>query len=123
MKGSKAKYTLFVPTHTGLSDFAHQRVMESGVPIEHSYLDRGKWAHWPGGGPESHDLLVMHALDTPEMDSHVKQLAREVGRHGQLPAVYAVKEGQKGPMSWTVDNPELRRAPASPAGAPASPLV
>lgn len=109
MKGSKAKYTVMIPQSTGLADYAHQRCMQGPVRLDHSYLDRGKWAHWPGGGPEMHDLLVLHGDDSPEMDSHVKQLAREVGRHGQLPAVFATKEGSKGLMSWVVDNPELGR--------------
>jgi hypothetical protein len=106
VNGSKAKYTLFLPQHVGLTDYAHQQVLEGKMPFEHCYVDPGKLAHWPGGGPELHDLLVMHAPDSPEMDSHVKALARDVGQQGGLNAVYAVKEGNKGPVSWVVDNPK-----------------
>jgi hypothetical protein len=112
VNGKKAKYTIMIPQATGLSDFAHQRVVEGGLPIDHCYLDRDKLAHWPGGQPEPHDHLVMHANDLPEMDSHVKQLAREIGRQGGLEAVFAVKEGAKGPMSWVVDNPARKRQAA-----------
>ncbi len=110
MKGSKAKYTVMIPQSTGLADFAHQRLMESGLPYEHAYLDRDKWAHWPGSPPELHDHLVMHGQDSPEMDSHVKQLARQIGQRGNVQAVFAVKDHSKGPTSWVVDNPDYARA-------------
>lgn len=113
VKGKKAKYTVMIPqVAQGIAEHAQQRCIDGPVRIDHCYLDRDKWAHWPGGGPEPHDLLVIHADDTPEMDSHVKQLAREVGRHAGLQAVFAVKEGQKGPMSWVIDNPDLKRQTA-----------
>jgi hypothetical protein len=106
MDGRKAKYTIFIPqtAHApGLPEHAQQRLVE-GAPIDHCYIDPGKMAHWPGGQPHPHDLVVTHADDNPEMDSHVKAIAREVAQAGGMPTVFVVKEGQKGPMSWAVDN-------------------
>lgn len=62
--------------------------------------------------PEAHDHLVLHADDSPEIDSHVKQLAREIGQHGGLTTVFATKDGSKGPVSWLVDNPHAALAEA-----------
>ncbi len=110
MNGKKAKYTVFVPrvTHDpGLAERALSSAMSGGVVVDHGYLDRDKLAHWPGGQPEIHDLVHLHADETPEMDSHVKQLARQIAQAGQLPTIFATRSGSKGHTHWTVDNPDL----------------
>jgi hypothetical protein len=97
-----------IPQSTGLADLALQHVM-TGPRLDHAYLDRDKWAHDPGRMPEAHDHLVLHADDSPEIDSHVKALAREIAQHSGLTTVFTTKDGAKGPVSWRVDNPASLR--------------
>lgn len=113
--GGNAKYTIMVPRveHAPqLAQVAHEALVNGPIPLHHAYLDPGKLAHWPNEEPQVHDLLVAYSEDTPEMDSHIKQLGREVGRLGQLPAVFALKEGKQGIARWSLDNPELQAGQA-----------
>jgi len=104
---NSAKYVLMIPQVAHAPDLAHQAhqaLVNGSQPLHHAYLDPGKWAHWPGEDPQLHDLVVAYADDTPEMDSHVKQLAKSVGARGNLKAIFALKEGNGRVTPWTVHN-------------------
>src|SRR5262245_15883679 len=104
---SAARYTVLIPRvpHApDLAQLAHQEIVNGKQSLHHAYLDPGKWAHWPGEEPQLHDLVDAYAADTPEMDSHVKRLAKSVGQRGNLRAVFALKEGNGRVTPWTVHN-------------------
>lgn len=48
--------------------------------------------------------LVIVSNDSPEVDSHVKQLASHVGELTNHPATAVLKEGKGGPQGWTIAN-------------------
>lgn len=109
VKGRKAVYRIMIPQRTGLADIALQQCATGAAVLDHSYVERDKWAHEPGGVPEAHDHLVVHADDSPANDSHMKQLARQIAQQSGLHVIFAVKDGSKGPVSWLIDNPDAKR--------------
>ncbi|WP_028058429.1 hypothetical protein [Candidatus Solirubrobacter pratensis] len=102
-----AKYVIMIPRvpHApSLAQDAQHALVNGDQPLHHAFLDPGKWAHWPGEEPQLHDLVVAYADETPVMDSHVKQLARTIGKHGNLAAVFALKEGNGRVTPWKIHN-------------------
>lgn len=56
------------------------------------------------GETGTHRHLHVVALDTPETDSHIKQLAVYVGGMGNHRYVYVTKQGQQGIQAWRLMN-------------------
>jgi hypothetical protein len=111
----KAKYTIMIPTTDNLGQplvdiatAAHRVMFYGPLQIQGSYVDPGKHGNWRDSDPEPHDLLVTIAEDTPEMDSHVKQIALEVGEFANQWGIFVVKEGKDGITDWVVDNPRYQ---------------
>jgi len=82
-----------------------------------SYVSPGKHGYWRNDTEfQEHDLFNIWAEDTPENDSHVKQLAAEVGELTNQWGIFVTKMAGQG-KTWTVANPNYRD------GEPADPLV
>jgi hypothetical protein len=74
-------------------------------------LERGKHMAWTGGHSGPHDAVVAHAEETPENDSHMKQIGTWVADLAGHPVVYVERQGKGGPVTWPVNN--LASAPAA----------
>jgi hypothetical protein len=122
MPGTQAKYTVVIPTKDNLghdlgdiATAAHHWLWQAsgnkGSSIKGPY--KGNWGDWP---QEDNHHLETIAPDTPEMDSHVKQLAHEVARGANQVAIYVMKEGKQGIQGWEVDNPAYQEGIPSEIG-------
>lgn len=102
-----AKYSVYVPKHdtlgnplADLAKAAHDHLAYGPTKrhIKGSQIHRGIEM---GSGP--HDVVVAYAEDSPEMDSHVKQVASFVGELANHPSLFVSKEG-KNVTSWPIRN-------------------
>jgi hypothetical protein len=76
-----------------------------GPRVQGSYIHRNLEGNWRDDPQEKFDHLITVAEDTPEMDSHVKQLAHHIGESANQWGVFVMKEGKKGGIqSWVIDN-------------------
>lgn len=97
---AKAKYTVQVPKADTLGNSlrvgqaAHQFLVTGPLRLDLVTLSAG----------HPHDALHVHADDTPEHDSHVKQLAAFLGEVSNVEGITAAKEGKSGIQTWTVPN-------------------
>lgn len=102
-----ARYTIHIPTHDtlgnpllDLSVNAQQRLTKALSRMIHSLHAEGPYDHGTHGARHLH--LVAH--DTPEVDSHVKQLATELAHVANHPHVTVIKESQQGIQPWIMPN-------------------
>jgi len=99
---AQARYTIHVPqTGRDLTSAAHHWLHYGpGPKIESSHIHRDlESAH----GMMDHIVAV--AEDTPESDSHMKQLAHHIAEAGNLPHGKVLKEnGKAGIQTWTIRN-------------------
>lgn len=109
---AKAKYTVQVPKADGLGNSlrvgqaAHQFLMTGPLRLDLVTLSSG----------HPHDALHVHAEDTPEHDSHIKQLAAFLGEVANTQGITAAKEGKSGMQTWAIANPHYREGqPAEPS--------
>lgn len=108
----QSKYTVFIPSHA-----------KSVAIAAHHYLTMGplavKGATVHHGTP--YDTLIAYAEDTPEMDSHMKQLGVFVGEVANTQVVTVAKEG-KNIATWQMRNPFYQppqlQVPNAPMEAP-----
>lgn len=114
---NQAKYVVMIPQRDNLGndlgDVAtaahHWLTYGPGPKIEGSFIHRNIDGNWRDHPRETFDHLITYAQDTPEMDSHVKQLAAHVAEHGNQWGVMVAKEGgKKGVDSWIIPNPQYR---------------
>lgn len=110
MPGAQAKYTVMIPLKDNLgndlgdiSTAAHQWLFQS-TGNEGSYIEGPKKGNWRDHPQEEFNHLITVAPDTPEMDSHIKQLAQEVATGANQWGVFVTKEGKDGVQSWVIDN-------------------
>lgn len=107
-----AKYTVQIPTHDNLgnplgniSTAAHEWLWRA-TGVQGTQIHGPIRGNWRDHGEETYELLTSYAPDTPEMDSHVKQLAQEIARGANQWGVFVTKEGGKsGVQSWVIENP------------------
>lgn len=90
-----------------LADFAHQYIT-GAVRGSRAWVERGK-AH----PPETYDHLRIVAPDTPESDSHIKQLGAHVAEMANVWGTTVLKDGKNGPQPWDISNTAVR--PGEPA--------
>jgi hypothetical protein len=123
MPASQAKYTIMIPVKDNLGNdlgdiatAAHQWLWQA-TGNEGSYIEGPKRGNWRDDPQEEFNHLITVAADTPEMDSHIKQLAMEIARGANQWGVFCMKEGKSGIQSWVIDNPEYQEGqPAEIAG-------
>lgn len=124
MPASQAKYTIMIPVKDNLGNplgdiatAAHQWLWQA-TGNEGSYIEGPKRGNWRDDPQEEFNHLITVAQDTPEMDSHIKQLAMEIARGANQWGVFVTKEGGKaGIQSWVIDNPQYQKGqPAEIAG-------
>lgn len=124
MMAKQALYTIQIPTSDNLGnplgDLAtaghHWLWQQTGQ--QGSRIRRGIHGNWEGEQEVYDDLEVM-AEDTPEMDSHIKQLAKHLNEAANQWGMFVMKQGAQGPQSWVIDNPSYQEgAPAPVAKAP-----
>lgn len=94
---------------------AHQWLWQS-TGNEGSYIEGPKRGNWRDDPQEEFNHLITVAPDTPEMDSHVKQLAQEVARGANQWGVFVTKEGKQGIQSWVIDNKDYKHGEPSEIG-------
>jgi hypothetical protein len=119
-KQSQAKYIMMVPTHDNLGNhlgdlaYAGHQHLHKNAGISGSYVERGKTGFWEKDAPEEFDHLITYAPDSPEMDSHWKQLANHMAEAANQWGIFCVKEGEGGPQSWVVSNPHYQEGQPAP---------
>ncbi len=98
-----------------IASAAHHVLFYGPAKIEGSYIDPNKKGNWRDDPQEEFDHLATYAEDTPENDSHIKQLAAHVGEVANQWGVFVIKEGKSGPQSWVIDNNNFEEGkPADP---------
>lgn len=107
---AKARYTIFVPGGGPIAMAAHQYLMESRLPIESATVHSGV----------PFDSLVAYAEETPEMDSHMKQVGTYVGEVANQPVITVAKEG-KTVATWPMKNLHYQPPVPSPLAPPEQP--
>lgn len=107
---AEARYSILIPHGDehgnkipGVAAAAHHYLHHGPLKVTTTYVDPEKYNHT---GP--HDILHAYAEDSPEVDSHIKQLAAYVGDVVNHPAIYAFKHGKSGPKSWTIRNTQYQ---------------
>lgn len=92
----KAKYTVFIPSE------AKQVAIAA-----HHYLSYGPLATGASTVHYGHpfDTLVTFAEDSPEIDSHMKQLGTFVGEVANAQSIHVTKETGKALKTWELHNP------------------
>jgi|SRR5208282_2529593 len=104
----QAQYRVHVPTTDNLG----QRLPTNLPHAAHQWLYHAKpryfediWIEGPHrhAQDERHHIVAV-ALDDPETDSHVKQLAAHIGEIANHPFIPVTKQGEKGTQSWSVPN-------------------
>lgn len=119
---AQAKYTLMIPKKDNLGNplgdiatAAHHWLRYGPAPKhEGSHILRDITGNWRDDDPEQFDHLITVANDTPEMDSHIKQLAVHVADSANQWGLFVMKEGGKqGVQAWTISNPNYREGQPS----------
>lgn len=124
----QAKYVMMIPTtdnlgnHLGdLSHAAHQHLHQH-AGVSGSFVERGKTGFWERDAPEVYDHLVTYAPDSPEMDSHWKQLGNHIAEAANQWGIFCIKEGAGGPQSWVINNPRYQEGQPAPVAQRREPL-
>jgi hypothetical protein len=113
---SNALYTIHAPTH---DPFGNKLAINT---IGHPAFDFSKLkrlvhdVHTEGpheGHPYRHVKVL--AVDSPEVDSHVKNAAATIAELSAHPSVFVHKQGVRGHEPWTVSNLNYTGQPADPS--------
>jgi hypothetical protein len=116
----KAKYSVFIPSE------ARQVAVAA-----HHYLSYGPLATSAATVQHGHpfDILIVFAEDTPEIDSHIKQLGVFVGEVANAQSIHVTKETGKAVHTWELANPYYQPPapvqpvqPMQPMGMPTPPV-
>ena len=88
------------PMHAQLPDAAHEWLIAQKPRLFSESWVEGPHRHRQGDV----NHLVTIALDDPETDGYVKQLANHIGEMTNHPAIGASKSSKKGSEHWTLPN-------------------
>lgn len=105
--GTQAKYTIAVPQRDNIGN----QLVDLGQAVLHyivngpvqtvgAHIDRDKWHETD----EAFDHVTVFAPDTPESDSHIKQIGHWVGDVANQWGTFIVKEGKNGVNTWMISN-------------------
>lgn len=103
-----ATYRVQIPATDHLGQKMHSQLPEAAhewLIAQKPRLFQESWVEGPHQhrqGPINH--LVTIALDDPETDGYVKQLATHIGDMTNHPAIGASKSSKKGSEQWTIPN-------------------
>lgn len=117
---TSAKYVVYLPTHDHygnlLKDFgppSHEWLAgKLGRNLHSMHLEGPHAGHLDPHSTYRHLHVV--AIDSPETDSHVKQLGQHVARMANHPSVFILKNGDGKPQPWTLQNRAYSPGPAHP---------
>jgi hypothetical protein len=108
---AQAKYQILIPTHDNLgqklgdiASAAHHWLWYTAPGIQGSYVEPPVRGNWRDDPQETFERLTTYAHETPEVESHVKQLAAHVGDVANQWGVFVTKEGKDGIQSWVINN-------------------
>lgn len=120
----QARYTIGVPIHDNLGnklkDIAtevHHMIHDRGIS-QGSYITGPHRSNWEKDAQELIEHVVTVANDTPENDSHIKEIAAHVGQVCNQWGVFVMKEGSQGIQSWVINNPSYQEGHPAPATVP-----
>lgn len=107
-----AQYGILVPREDNLgqplidlSYYAQQSIVARKI-ADGSYIEPGKRGYWrQAEAPEEHDMLIVIADDNPMVESHIKQIAAEVGELTNQWGILVTKTGGGHFKNWTIKNP------------------
>lgn len=120
MPGQEAKYTIMVPLKDNLGNdlpnlsTAAHHLLWKNTGIQGSYITGPHQGNWENDPQEEFEHLVTVALDTPEHDSHIKDLAVQIAKAANQWGVFVMKEGKNGVQSWVINNPEYAEGQPAP---------
>lgn len=117
----QAKYVLMIPHKDNLGNdlgdlatAAHYWLFKM-TGNEGSYIEGPKRGNWRDDPQETFDHLITYAEDSPEMDSHIKQLAVHIAEAANQWGMFVAKEGGKsGIQSWVIPNPKYQEGQPAP---------
>lgn len=120
MRG-EAKYEIQVPVQDNLGNqlrdlaTAGHQYLHHEAGIDGSQIHGPIRGNWRDDPQEPFNLLTVYADDTPEHDSHVKALAKNIGMAANQWAVFATKSAGDKHQTWPINNPHyVPGAPAQP---------
>lgn len=121
----QAMWVLQIPTHDNLNNHlgdlataAHHHLWKT-IGQQGTRIVRGVHGNWEGNPQESFDDLQVIGEDRPEMDSHIKQLAKHLNEAGNQWGMFVIKHGPNGIDSYVIDNPKyVEGAPAPVVNSP-----
>ena len=90
---AQARYTVLVPNLPGLARAVHTYLSDGPI--------RAKALNTVQGHPS--DAIIAWADESPEVDSHMKQLGTYIAEAANVESVSVVKEG-KTTSTWTMRN-------------------
>lgn len=111
MPGQEAKYTVMIPLRDNLGNqlpnlsTAAHHLLWKNTGVQGSYITGPHKGNWENSPQEEFEHLVTVAPDTPENDSHIKNLAHTIAEAANQWGVFVMKEGKGGIQSWVIDNP------------------
>lgn len=109
---SRAQYTIHVPNqHRRISLAAHHH-LTSG-PIRGINAATVQYGH-------PHDSLNVIGEETPELDSHMKQMGAFIGELANEPFINVMKQGKQ-LAHWPIHNPNYQPQPVMPPQAFSAP--
>jgi hypothetical protein len=122
MPATQAKYTVMIPVKDNqgnplgnISTAAHEWLYRA-TGHKGTYITGPHRGNWGDDPQEEFEHLIAVAEDSPEMDSHIKQLAAEIARGANQWGLFCMKEGKNGVQSWVVENPEYQEGEHSEIG-------
>jgi hypothetical protein len=111
-----AHYTIHVPTHdphgNRLIDLTAMgaQSLQSKIPRHlHDVHTEGPHLTHP------YRHMKIFAVDTPETDSHVKNLAADMAAQSGHPSIFMHKDSMQGSQPWTITNKAFNGMPADPS--------
>lgn len=105
-----------------IADYAHQVLVNAGM-VDGSWVDPGQRGLWLDQPAEPHETLNTIQEDSPDMDSFIKQTAKQIAELANQWGIFVHKQGKQGIQSWTIDNPSYREGEPADAVALANPPV
>lgn len=100
---AQALYTIHVPQHPNDVGAAVHHYLSTG-PLKTNGITLNRGIHTTFDGQAyPHDLVSAYAEDSPESDSHIKQVGAWAGGATGVPVVYVGKQG-KTPILWPVNS-------------------
>lgn len=116
----QAMWIIQIPTHDNLGNHlgdlataAHHHLWQT-IGQQGTRIRRGVHGNWENDPQETFDDLEIIGEDTPEMDSHIKQLAKHLNEAGNQWGMFVIKQGGGNIQSYVIDNPKYQEGAPAP---------